>query len=124
MTEIGEKLKQVLYWQLTFMERDRECMYTDWGQARRGIERHLLPKIANLIVQVMEEKEEIIRKLQAELNQLSFGNDPARDQLIIELSKQGLPKAQIARNVGMSRQGLYKALRRLVVGSVNSVVTD
>ena len=124
MEDIKEKLKQILYWQLRFMERDRECMYTDWGQARRGIERHLLPKIANLIVQVMEEKEEIIRKLQAELNQLSFGNDPARDQLIIELSKQGLPKAQIARTVEMSRQGLYKALRRLGVDIVNSVVTD
>ena len=123
MEDVKEKLKQILYWQLRFMERDRECMYTDWGQARRGIERHLLPKIANLIVQVMEEKEEIIRKLQAELNQLSFGNDPARDQLIIELSKQGLPKAQIARIVEMSRQGLYKALRRLGVGSVNSIDT-
>ena len=124
MEEIKEKLRQILYWQLRFMERDRECMYTDWGQARRGIERHLLPKIANLIVQLMEEKEEVIRELQAELNQLSFGNDPARDQLIIELSKQGLPKAQIARIVEMSRQGLYKALRRLGVDSVNSVVTD
>src|SRR3989337_3815960 len=123
MEEIKEKLKQILYWQLTFMERDRECMYTDWGQARRGIERHLLPKIANLIVQLMEEKEEVIRELQAELNQLSFGNDPARDQLIIELSKQGLPKAQIARMVEMSRQGLYKALRRLGVDSVNSLYT-
>src|SRR3990172_12651117 len=124
MEEIKEKLRQILYWQLRFMERDRECMYTDWGQARRGIERHLLPNIANLIVQLVEEKEETIRELQAELNQLSFGNDPARDQLIIELSKQGLPKAQIARIVEMSRQGLYKALRRLGVYSVNSIDTD
>ena len=116
MGEIEEKLKQILYWQLTFMERDRECVYVDWSQARRGIERHLLPKIVNLVIHLMEEKEETIRKLQAELNQLSFGNDPARDQLILELSKQGLPKTQIARIVGMSRQGLYKAICRLGIG--------
>ena len=79
MEDIKEKLKQILYWQLLFMERDRECMYTDWGQARRGIERHLLPKIANLIVQLMKEKEETIRELDEEnrklhnqLNMLSF----------------------------------------------------
>src|SRR3990172_390249 len=124
MKEIKEKLKQILYWQLTFMERDRECMYTDWGQARRGIERHLLPKIANLIIQLMEEKEETIReleesnrKLSAKLN-LRTGNNPERDQRIRELYKQGLSRGQIAKEVSMSKWGVSKALRRLGVNSV------
>ena len=118
------KTQQIFYWQLTFMERDRECMYTDWGQARRGIERHLLPKIANLIIQLMEEKEETIReleesnrKLSAKLN-LRTGNNPERDQRIRELYKQGLSRGQIAKEVSMSKWGVSKALRRLGVNSV------
>jgi len=97
----------------------RNPYVTEWKEIRQVVE-SLIPTITRL---VNEEREET-RKLQAELNQLSFGNDPERDQLIIELSKQGLPKAQIARIVEMSRQGLYKALRRLGVNSVNSIVTD
>ena len=123
MEEIEEKLKQVLYWQLTFMERDRECVYVDWSQARRGIERHLLPEIVNLIIQLMEEKEEIIReleeanrKLSAKLN-LRTGNNSERDQRIGELYKQGLSRGQIARTVGMTKWGVSKALKRLGVST-------
>ena len=121
MEEIEGKLRQVLYWQLTFMERDRECVYVDWSQARRGIERHLLPKIANLIVQLMEEKEGIIRELEEENRKLSAklnlrtGNNPERDQRIRELYKQGLSRGQIAKEVSMSKWGVSKALRRLSV---------
>ena len=85
MVEIEEKLKQILYWQLTLMERDREYMYVDWSQARRGIERHLLPNIVNLIVQLMEEKEETIRELEEEnrrllgrLNMRTFASEIGR----------------------------------------------
>jgi len=112
--------EQVLHQKLFMLEYGRRNPYvTEWKEIRQVVE-SLIPTITRL---VNEEREET-RKLQAELNQLSFGNDPERDQLIIELSKQGLPKAQIARIVEMSRQGLYKALRRLGVNSVNSIVTD
>ena len=119
MGDIEEKLKQILYWQLMFMERDREYVCVDWGQARRGIERHLLPKIANLIVQLMEEKEGIIRELQESNRKLSAtlnlrnGNNPERDQSIRELYKQGLSRGHIAKEVSMSKWGVSKALRRL-----------
>ena len=120
MEAIEEKVKEALHQKLLILEYSRRNPYvTEWKEIRQVVD-SLIPTITRLL---NEEREET-RKLQAELNQLSFGNDPARDQLIIELSKQGLPKAQIARNVGMSRQGLYKALSRLGVGSVNSVVTD
>src|SRR3970040_2169907 len=119
MEAIEDKVRQVLHQKLLILEYSRRNPYvTEWKEIRQVVE-SLIPTITGL---VNEEREET-RKLQAELNQLSFGNDPARDQLIIELSKQGLPKAQIARIVEMSRQGLYKALRRLGVDSVNSIVT-
>ena len=128
MKEIEENLKQILYWQLRFMEKDRECIYTDWGQARRGIERHLLPNIANLIIHLMEEKEETIRELEEEnrrllgrLNMRTFANNPERDQQILELHGQGLRPREIARQVRMSRQGVAKALKRL---NGNSVATS
>lgn len=119
MKEIAEKVKQALHQKLFMLEYVKRNPYiTEWKEIRQVVE-SLIPTITRL---VNEEREET-RKLQAELNQLSFGNDPARDQLILELSKQGLSKTQIARIVGMSRQGLYKALGRLGVDSVNSADT-
>jgi len=120
MEAIEDKVRQVLHQKLLILEYSRRNPYvTEWKEIRQVVD-SLIPTITGLL---NEEREET-RKLQAELNQLSFRNDPARDQLIIELSKQGLPKAQIARIVEMSRQGLYKALRRLGVYSVNSIDTD
>src|SRR3989304_2925643 len=120
MDGIEDKVKQALHQKLFILEYSKRNPYvTEWKEIRKVVD-SLIPTITGLL---NEEREET-RKLQAELNQLSFGNDPARDQQIIVLSKQGLPKAQIARIVEMSRQGLYKALRRLGVNSVNSVVTD
>ena len=105
------------------MERDREFVFVDWSQARRGIERHLLPEIANLIIQLIEEKEEIIReleesnrKLSAKLN-LRTGNNSERDQRIRELYKQGLSRGVIAKEVSMSKWGVSKALKRLGVST-------
>jgi len=120
MEGIEDKVRQVLHQKLFFLEYGRRNPFvTEWKEIRKVVD-SLIPTITRLL---NEEREET-RKLQAELNQLSFGNDPARDQQILELWKEGLPKAQIARIVGMSRQGLYKALRRLGVDSVNSIVTD
>ena len=97
------------------MEYSRRNPYvTEWKEIRQVVD-ILIPTITWL---VNEEREEI-RRLQAKINQMSFRNDPARDQLIIELINQGLPKSHIARIVGMSRQGLYKAIHRLGVDNVN-----
>lgn len=68
----------------------------------------------------IEQLQEEIRKLHARLNQMSLVNDHNRDRQIIELHKQGLSKEKIAASVGMTRQGVYKALARLDVNSVAS----
>ena len=44
------------------MEYDRKYAYVDWSQVRRILE-HLITKIANLIIQLVEEKEELIEEL-------------------------------------------------------------
>src|SRR3990170_7379429 len=105
MEAIEDKVRQVLHQKLFMLEYvKRNPFVTEWKEIRQVVD-SLIPTITGLL---NEEREET-RKLQAELNQLSFRNDPARDQLIIELSKQGLSKTQIAKIVEMSRQGLYKA---------------
>ena len=115
MEAIEEKVKEVLHQKLIILEYSRRNPYvTEWKEIRQVVD-SLIPTITWL---VNEEREEI-RRLQAKINQMSFRNEPARDQQIIELTKQGLPKSHIARIVGMSRQGLYKALRRLGVDNVN-----
>ena len=126
MGEIEEKLKQILYWQLTFMDRDRELVYVDWSQARRGIEKHLLPNIVNLIVQLMGEKENRIRELEEEnrrllgrLNMRTFASDSLRDEQILKLHLQGLSLRKIAKEVQMTPSGVSKALQRLGVYSVD-----
>ena len=114
-TIIEEKVKQALHQRLYILEYSRRNPYvTEWKEIRQVVD-SLIPTITGL---VNEEREEI-RKLQAKTNQKSFRNEPARDQQIIELIKQGLPKSQIARIVGMSRQGIYKAIHRLGVDNVN-----
>ena len=113
--ELEEKVRQLLHQKLFILEYSRRNPYvTEWKEIRQVVD-SLIPTITWL---VNEEREEI-RRLQAKINQMSFKNDPARDQQIIELIKQGLPKTKIARIVRMSRQGLYKALRRLGVDNVN-----
>src|SRR3972149_8984864 len=93
MDGIEDKVKQALHQKLFILEYGRRNPYvTEWKEVSK-VGGSLIPTITGLL---NEEREET-RKLQAELNQLSFGNDPARDQQIIVLSKQGLPKAQIAK---------------------------
>ncbi len=85
----------------------------------------IIHAIASMVSEIEEDKQALIdslkeanKKLPARLNQMSFINDQDRDQKIIELYKQGLSKGQIATSVGMTRQGVYKALERLNVNSV------
>ena len=125
MEEIEQRLRQTLQQQLMLLEYGRKHPGMDWSQVRRIME-SLIPAITNLIAQLMEEKEGLIRELEefdrqlrAKLNQTTFGNDPMRDNEIVELYKQGLSRGRIAKAVGMSKPGVSKALRRLGVNSVN-----
>jgi len=85
----------------------------DWPALERIILEQLAPGISNFISEILEEERESTRKLQAKLNQLSFGNEPDRDKRIVELHNQGLSRGKIAKAVGTSKWGVSKALRRL-----------
>jgi CRP-like cAMP-binding protein len=133
MEDYEQKIRQIIYIQLSIAESKRLYgnVIMDWRLVRRALEEYLLPSLTDLVAQFMEEKEESIRelreenrRLQAQINQMSFTNNPLRDQKIIELFKEGLPKAEIARTVGMSRQGLVKAFKRLQLDGSNSVATS
>lgn len=129
--EVEQQIKQIIHTQLSIAQRKRLYgnVIMDWGLVRLALEQYLVPSLITLITQLMKEKEENIRelreenrRLQAQINQMSFTNNPLRDQKIIELFKEGLSTAEIARTVGMSRQGLVKAFRRLQLDG-NSVAT-
>ncbi len=123
MEDIEQKLKQVIYTQLFVAERKRLYNYAimDWGLVRCALEQYLVPSLINLVVQLIEEKEESISELQesniklsAKLN-LHTGSNPERGHRIVEFHKQGLSRGQIAKEVGMSKWGVSKALKRLGV---------
>lgn len=82
--------------------------------------------ITSLVTDIEKEKQDQIerlqyenRRLKAKVNQLSFCNNSERDKKLIELYKKGLPKTEIAKRTGLSRPGLYKALRRLGVNGLH-----
>lgn len=117
MEEIEEKVRQVLHQKLFLLEYGRRNPFiTEWKEIRQVVE-SLIPTITGLV----NEERDGIRKLQAKLNQLYFSNNPERDQRMLELYKQGLSRGQIAREVGMSKWGVSKALIRLGVNSVDRV---
>lgn len=127
MEELEQRLREKINWQLRLTEYDRKFAYVDWGQVRRVLE-HLFPQISSIVVQLVEERECLIeeleesnRELKAKLNQLSFRNNAQRDGQIVEFYKQGRSRGQIAREVGMSKWGVSKALIRLGVNSVDHV---
>lgn len=126
MKEMEQRLRQTLQQQLMLIEQSRRYPFADFSLIRR-IAESLNPAIANLIAQLIEGKEGLIReletdnrKLKAKLNQMTFGNDPMRDNEILELYKQGLSRGRIAKAVGMSKPGVTKALKRLGVNSGDS----
>jgi hypothetical protein len=71
------------------------------------------PGISNLISEILEEERGSTRKLQAKLNQLTFGTEPDRDQRMVELHNLGLSRGKIAKPVGTSKWGVSKTLERL-----------
>ncbi len=130
--ELEQQIKQLIYTKLFVAERQRLYNYAimDWGLVRRALEQYLLPNLINLVDQLIEKKEESIkelreenRRLQAQINQMSFTNNLLRDRQIIQLFKEGVPKAETARTVGMPRQSLVKAFKKLQLDG-NSVATS
>ena len=59
------------------------------------------------------EKENI--HLKTSMNQFSFRNHLGRDRRMTELFKLGYSRGKIAKEVGMTKWGVSKALRRLRV---------
>jgi predicted transcriptional regulator len=87
----------------------------DWNHVTMILEKEILPNIYEAIENEFEALNRNQLTLQAKINELSFKNDPQRDKKMIELFKAGHSRAMIAKEVGMSKWGVSKALRRLGV---------
>ncbi len=87
----------------------------EWNHVTYILENELLPIIYEWVLDQLETLEQENKQLKARINQLSFGNDPERDRRMIELFKVGYSRGQIAKEVGMSKWGVSKALQRLGV---------
>ncbi len=87
----------------------------EWNHVTFILENEILPIIYNAVMTQYELLEQENKQLKARVNQLSFGNDPGRDRRMIELFKLGYSRGRIAKEVGMSKWGVSKALRRLGV---------
>ena len=87
----------------------------EWKHVSHIVEMEILPILFELFDHEFDRLKKSQYKLQAKINQLSFGKDPERDKRIIELFKLRYSRGMIAREVGMSKWGVSKALRRLGV---------
>ncbi len=87
----------------------------DWNHVTLILEKEILPNIIETIGNEFETLNRNQLTLQAKINELSFKNDPERDSKMIELFKVGYSRGKIAKEVGMSKWGVSKALRRLGV---------
>ena len=87
----------------------------EWNHVNHILENEILPTLFELIGEEFETLKKDQLKLQAKINQLSFSNNPERDRRMIELHNLGLSRAKIAKEVGMTKWGVSKALRRLGV---------
>lgn len=115
MAENRTKLDEHLEAELMQLGYKYQNYLMEWIHVKHIIEKELLPKISNIYQDKIDELRSKNKKLKAELNQLTFSNDPERDQKIVELYKLGLSNGKIAKEVGMSKWGVSKALRRLGV---------
>ena len=91
----------------------------EWNHVTHIVEKEILPLLFELLDEQFETLIGEVSRLRAKINQVSFRNDPERDQRIIELYKLGYSRGKIANEVGMSKWGVSKALRRLGVNSVD-----
>jgi len=87
----------------------------EWNHVTHIVEKEILPILFELVDEQFDTLTGEVSRLQTKINQVSFRNDPERDGRIIELFKIGYSRGRIAREVGMSKWGVSKALRRLGV---------
>jgi c-di-AMP phosphodiesterase-like protein len=87
----------------------------EWNHVNLIIEKEILPILIELYEEQVETLACHVSRLQAKSNQFSFRNDPERDSRIITLFDLGYSRGRIAKEVGMSKWGVSKALRRLGV---------
>jgi len=115
LKHINPEIKEQLQSELSVLGYKYRNNLMEWGHIKHIFEKELLPLIFELFEEEFNDLNHKQEKLQAKVNQLSFGNDPERDRRMIELYNQGLSRAKIAKEVGMSKWGVSKALRRLGV---------
>lgn len=87
----------------------------EWNHVTLILEKEILPNIYEAIENEFEALNRNQVRLQAKINELSFRNDPDRDKKMIELFNEGCSRGRIAKEVGMSKWGVSKALKRLGV---------
>jgi len=89
--------------------------YLEWGHVVQILDHEILP----IVLRVFEDEyhTEVVsqRESLTKMNKLAFRNDPERDRTITELYNAGYSRGKIAKEVGMSKWGVSKALRRLGV---------
>lgn len=115
MKHLDPQTKEKLETELMLVGYKYQNYLMEWVHVKNIIEKELLPQISNIYQEEIDELRNKNNRLRAELNQLSFSNDPGRDQKIVELFKLGQTRSKIAKEVGMSKWGVSKALRRLGV---------
>lgn len=115
MDNLEEKIRRLVSYQLNVLEHDQRCRNIEWSFLRQPLQDILIEPLISLVLQFMKEREEENKRLKSQLNQLSFQNDPNRDKKILELTRKGLSRRSIGREVQMSPWGVSKALRRLGV---------
>jgi hypothetical protein len=87
----------------------------EWNHVTNILKNEVLPIIYEIFGDRLQALEQELKQLNRKMNQLSFRNDPVRDRRITELFNAGYSRGKIAREVGMSKWGVSKALRRLGV---------
>lgn len=113
-----EQLRTLIQQQLQLLEHDRRCLNIEWYFLRPALQDTLIEPIISLVLQLIKELEKENKRLKSQFNQSSFQSDPGRDKQILKLHRQGLNNSEVGRTIGMTRQGVAKALRRLNGNSV------
>ena len=87
----------------------------EWNHVNHILINEVLPLIYRGVKNELDMLERENKRLKTEINRLSFRNDPERDKKILQLFRCCYSNGRIAKQVGMSKWGVSKALRRLGV---------
>lgn len=117
--ELEQQLRSLIQQQLSLLEL-KTRNYIEWSQFRHVLQNELVIPVITRFVESIRDLEEENKTLVAKFNRASFQSDPARDNQILELHRQRLSNSQIGRIVGMTRQGVGRALKRLNGNSISS----